>query len=389
MRIMSKINPTENEYLELINKFKLVCEELGRPLGVADLIKNRWSLPTSKWYIKYCPDKNVNNYNDFLNFLGFTNRYNKTKEFVVNFILNTYKKLNRPLIIDDFININDDNSASISLIKKYWGTFNNMKKELGLEITQENMLDKQKSKEEMIDNIKEFINEFGRIPTYYEIDNNSNFASRSTYNKFFGGYNNVFLMLGYLPKKKCISLNLTNEEIIQIYKDFIDDLGNVPTYDYCRKVYELPAPRTIIRRFNCTWNEFIKMIGYEPNNKNKRGQICIAKDGTKCLSIAECLIHNYFLDNNFNIIAKEYYYKNLIEDRILKNFIGYKRFDWLLQYNNKFYIIEYFGFMGNYDYDKRHDLKLEFIKKANLQDNFIAVYLKDLNRLDEIFSFLK
>jgi len=45
--------------------------------------------------------------------------------------------------------------------------------------------------------------------------------------------------------------------------------------------------------------------------------------------------------------------------------------------------------MGHYDYNKRHEIKLEFINKANLKDNFIAVYPKDLNKLDSIFSFLK
>lgn len=47
---------------------------------------------------------------------------------------------------DDFRNP-DKNSIGITDIKRYWGTMNNMKSELGLEVIQESMMDKQITKE--------------------------------------------------------------------------------------------------------------------------------------------------------------------------------------------------------------------------------------------------
>jgi len=66
----------------------------------------------------------------------------------------------------------------------------------------------------------------------------------------------------------------------------------------------------------------MEMLGCNPNTNYTRGYTCKAKDGTICLSVSECIIHNYLIDNNINIIAKEYYYKNLVEDNEeLKKFI--------------------------------------------------------------------
>ena len=379
-----------NKYNEYIDKLKEICDNLKRPLKYSEFLHNDYQLPDSRWFVNHCPDKNVKNYNQFLEYLGYKPRKNMSKELATKKVLELQHKLNRPLIIDDFQNINRDDDIGISTINNHWGSFNKMKEELGLEIIQECMTTKHKPKEEMVDDMNTFINQLGRLPSAKEINENKDMNSAGTYCRFFGGINNVFLSLGYIPKKKDISQHLSNDDIIKIYQDFVNDLEITPTYQYCKKIYELPSPKTVLRRLECSWNEFMEMLGCNPNTNYTRGHTCKAKDGTICLSISECIIHNYLIVNNINIIAKEYYYKNLVEDNeMLKEFIGYKRFDWLLQKDNKFYIVEYFGLMGHYDYNKRHDLKLEFINKLNLQDYFIAIYPKDLNKLDEIFSFLK
>lgn len=56
------------------------------------------------------------------------------------------KQIDRPLMYDDFRHPNS-NSIGINQIKKYWGTMNNMKKELGLKVNQESMMDKKITKE--------------------------------------------------------------------------------------------------------------------------------------------------------------------------------------------------------------------------------------------------
>ena len=76
-----------------------------------------------------------------------------------------------------------------------------MKEDLGLEIIQEDMISKQKSKEDMLDDLQNFIDEIGRLPLSREIDENLNVNSCGSYYKYFGGINNAFITLGYIPNK--------------------------------------------------------------------------------------------------------------------------------------------------------------------------------------------
>ena len=61
----------------------------------------------------------------------------ETKENVIESIKEKQNKIDRPLMYDDFRKNNIYNGeVSIPLIKKYFGTINNMKKELGIELCQ-------------------------------------------------------------------------------------------------------------------------------------------------------------------------------------------------------------------------------------------------------------
>jgi len=131
------------------------------------------------------------------------------------------------------------------------------------------------------------------------------------------------------------------------------------------------------------------MLGFEPNEQNQRGTICYANDNTLCFSTQECIIHNYLLEYDLQNLDKECLYRDFINNDNLIDICGYKRCDWVLEHNNKTYIIEYFGLMGNKKYEDRVKIKLDIIKKANLEDNFIAIYPKDARNINKIFSFLK
>ena len=71
---------------------------------------------------------------------------------------------------------------------------------------------------------------------------------------------------------------MSNDDIKEIYKEFIEELEFTPSYDFCQSVYRLPSPKTVLRRFNCTWNEFIMSLGFTPNEQ-KLANISYAKDG--------------------------------------------------------------------------------------------------------------
>ena len=373
---------TRNEgYDYWITKLKDIVEEKGE-FKYNDF--QRYDLPTATWYINNCTNKDVKNFNDLLEKeLNVRVNSKMSKETATKIILEMAKKYNRPLMYDDFRG-KSKNRVSMSTINRYWGTMNKMKEDLGLEIIQEDMISKSKTKEEMLSDMQRLINELGRLPLSKEIDA-CNFTNHcACYHRYFGGINNVFIQLGYIPNKKSISLNMSNEDIINIYKEFINDTGVTPSHAYAKDVYTLPSPATVIRRFNCTWNDFISMLGYKPNNitYNKT----YAKDGTYCASTGEAIIHNYLLTLNINDLEKETYYKDILDNEMLQKEAGYKRLDWTFEYNNEKYYLEYFGMMGYGEYNKRHDLKINLIKRDNKLDKFIAIYPEDLNKIDKLIK---
>jgi len=329
----------------------------------------------------------VKSYYDFYNNFGFKNECDLNKNEIIERIYKMQSKSNRPLMYDDFRDSDSFDEVGILSVRKVWGTMNKMKEELGLEIIQEDMVGKEKSKEELLDGMQKLIDELGRLPLSKEINECKYTNGCGSYNKYFGGINDVFIQLGYVPNKISISLHMSNEDIITIYKDFIEDCGVVPSHAYASDTYILPSPHTVMRRFECSWNEFITMLGYTPNdcryNKTEAG------DGTLCNSVGEAITHNYLLKLPIDNLEKETMYRDILCDEDLQQEAGFKRLDWTFQYNRQVYYIELFGMMGFQEYDRKHDEKISLITRDNKLKNFIAIYPKDLNKLNQIFSFIK
>ena len=77
-----------------------------------------------------------------------------TKDEAASIILDKQKSMNRNLMYDDFRNPNIDFPIGISVVKKFWGTMNKMKEDLGLDINQEDMVCKTiTSEHDLIKNI--------------------------------------------------------------------------------------------------------------------------------------------------------------------------------------------------------------------------------------------
>lgn len=127
-----KVRATEPKYYDIyLDKFLEICQSLGRSLREDEFINNQYGLPGHLWFIKYCPDKSVNSYCDFLEYCGLSqNKHIWTKEEVIDVLMNYEKELKRPLIQDD-ITI-DKIGFSIIVIKRLFGSFSQAKDEIGL-----------------------------------------------------------------------------------------------------------------------------------------------------------------------------------------------------------------------------------------------------------------
>lgn len=155
-KILIGLESNEDMYNLYKNKFIEACKNNNnRPINKEGICE-KFNIPNVKWFINNCPDKNVKTYEDFCEWCGFIRPENITKEKAIKIIFNMQSKLDRPLMYDDFRNPKYG-EISISTVKRYWGTMNKMKEELGLEIIQDDMICKH------VDDISVYINDLHNI----------------------------------------------------------------------------------------------------------------------------------------------------------------------------------------------------------------------------------
>lgn len=191
----------------LIRKLTAFVKKNGYPKRKKSDFRPENKMPTLRMYEEYLGGDLV----DWLEMCGYilTNeeKYemrtrggqskNLTKEDCVDIIMKMQSKLDRPLEYKDFKNPSMD-EIGVTAIKKYWGSLNKMKTELGLEIVQEYMMDKQLSKEDFdntVCNIIEFLKNEGRnFTTTREINDNKNWARHCTLDRMSKKYYGVNLV---------------------------------------------------------------------------------------------------------------------------------------------------------------------------------------------------
>ena len=194
---MGKMSPRKfniEKYDFYVKEYIRKSEEFGKPISCSDLKKEQFNLPDSRWFIVHCPNKEVTTWAEFIDWCGFVAKGKiPSKEKTTNLIYRMQSELERPLMYDDFRGVGCYH-PSIKTIRAYWGTINNMKKELGLEIIQESMIDRVLSKDDldkMIENICVYTKNDGRnFITTSEIDSNRDWLNadslQRTAKKYYG-----------------------------------------------------------------------------------------------------------------------------------------------------------------------------------------------------------
>lgn len=120
-----------DDYEMYVEKFKSTCKALGRSIRFKELINNDFGLPGSQWFIKYCPDKSVTTYKQFLNYCGLKqNKHIWTKEEAAKILSDYEKKVCRPITSDDLFA--DKAGIAGIVVDRLFGGLTNAKKELNL-----------------------------------------------------------------------------------------------------------------------------------------------------------------------------------------------------------------------------------------------------------------
>ena len=251
-QIESRIfNPDEYDYY--VNQYILKSEQFGVPISHSKLRKQPFNLPDARWYVKYCPDESVTTWAKFVDWCGFVaNNCPPSKEKVIDLIYQMQSNVNRPLMYDDFRG-RGCYHVPIEIVREYWGTINNMKKDLGLEINQESMMDRHLSSKEEFDNMIADICNYARnenrdFITTREINSNPNWVSanslQKTANKFYNCklqdvLANHSISLG---KQGCgISFDFEDGELVTsqfeyMFSKYLRDCGLKYNIDYFRDI---------------------------------------------------------------------------------------------------------------------------------------------------------
>jgi len=328
----------KEKYSDYVDLFIKLSNEIGRPLKHRELVgktKITNELPDGRWFLKYCPDKNVTNYNQFIEYCGFKPRYNISKEKVIEAIYNMQNKLDRPLNKYDFSDPSED-EVGISIIQHYWGSMNNMKKELGLEIVREYMVERHKE----IDELKE----------------------------------DIIKLCKYIKETE-------NRDIITI--DDIEDCEWCLSYQSYNKY--------IKQELNMTICDYIKSLGYKTNIPGM-GMVYEFEDGEKTYSKWEYIISKYLKDNNI-IYNRDVKYNTFIDD-----YNNQMNCDYIIENNGLTWYVEVAGILDYTKMKKENNIRRKYKKDLDFKENMLKnnnlnyriIYPHEIknNPLDDIFNFL-
>lgn len=99
---VSHVRTESKDYDLYVKRFKEVSDKIGHVLCGNELMNNKYGLPNPIWFVKYCPDKNVKTYDDFVLWCGYeSNKLKREKEDIINTLVNLEKELGRPILRED------------------------------------------------------------------------------------------------------------------------------------------------------------------------------------------------------------------------------------------------------------------------------------------------
>lgn len=127
---VSHVRTESKDYDLYVKRYKEISNKLGHYLSQSDLMNNSYGLPGYLWFIKYCPDKSVKSFTDFVKWCGYDIHYALDKEFVSKKLIEKEKELGRHITRYD-ISLEKIGFSGI-VINRIWGNLGNAKKELGL-----------------------------------------------------------------------------------------------------------------------------------------------------------------------------------------------------------------------------------------------------------------
>lgn len=249
--IKTHVRSNPCEYNEYLRKYKKICNEIGRPLKLNELKDNNYGLPNACYFIKYCGNKNVKTYDDFVNMCGFkSNKLKRNKDDIISSLIKYENQLGRPITKDD-ISV-DKIGFSMIVINRIFGGLNNAKKEIGLLKTESNKpLPFEYYKEQLddiLDNIKKNTNK--TYVSWKDIENKEYNKNHIDHKTFLKSFKNEGVDLNLYIKEKGFLYKINDFSFHYLFDDgervlsnmefdfstYLRELGFVYNKDYFRDI---------------------------------------------------------------------------------------------------------------------------------------------------------
>ena len=116
------------------------------------------------------------------------------------------------------------------------------------------------SDEELLEMLKEFTKKLGKTPIERDLRNDPSMPSGDTYERRFGSWNNALKAAGL----QINNTDYSDEELIEMLREFAEKLGKTPSIKDLRKDPSMPSAKAYRDHFG-KWNNALKAAGLQIN----------------------------------------------------------------------------------------------------------------------------
>ena len=269
---------------EIIEAIQLFVKEHGKVPLMTDFLKSDGKYPSHTTVIKQ-----FDSWNKAIEAAGFSpNQKIWTKDTSIKAIRLFVEEHGRVPVRRDFRK-SGGKFPSFTTVQKQFGSWNKAIEAAGFSPNQKR---KSWTDDEIIQSIKLFVEEHGRVPLMTDFQNSGGqYPSASTVQRYFSSWNDAIEAAGFKPNQ--IKKEWTNDETIESIQLFVGEHGRVPQeIDFQKSNGKYPSFRTVQKQFD-SWNKAIEAAGFEADYNNGFGTRTKGKDGRLYRSKAEA----YFADN--------------------------------------------------------------------------------------------
>jgi len=271
---------------------------------------------------------------------------------------------------------NNPNIPTCNPYNKHFGGLTGAFIELGYDIDKCKNNEKEKFEKNMIEKFLELTKLIGKTPNSRDLDKYSKkglCCASKTYTEHFGSMRKLYKLIGLdniipnrkLSKKESLKpgRNKTKDDMVDDLKKLAKDLGRTPFLKEIILYDDMASESLYCSRFG-SWNEALLQAGLPPYTKVRK-----TKNGTRCYSYYEykiaCILER----------LKIPFLKDTLYKKVINTYQGLKRFDFIININNKIIFIEIFGMVGIETYEQGKQEKLQLCKNNNIP--LITFYPED------------